>query len=173
MRNQAILALILAMNTLSATASSCDPKAESQELRTWSIPIKPCSITYVQKNKPIKTPAGEVMNSGERPPAYIFLSQPNRKEIAAVLEVYQACPPILNPAGFEYGPIPKLEMLSPSIADQIWGPPTISDGVRTYKLSALDKAEYVLELKFDPDKLSKYKITSKRLRGEPSWSLVQ
>jgi hypothetical protein len=139
----------------------------------WSIPLKPCSIP----DKPVEL--HEQSKSGDETscaipsrPSYRFLTKPKSSQITAVLKVFQACPAILNPGGFEYGPIPELKKLTVNDAQILWGKPLSSSDdhlTKTYRLQDANDAEYLLDLKFEKKKIVEYRVRSQQLRGDAKW----
>lgn len=147
---------------------------ERVTLEDWSIPFK----SLVPKNKPATTfitAQGEIYCVDQRPTASLFLTRPNESNYVAVLQVDHGCPAILNPDGFEYGPIPKLKDLTVLQADQLWGKAVNSDSSnleKIYRLAAADKSDYFLDTVFDETKLLKYRVRSHHVRGDAAWFSV-
>jgi hypothetical protein len=142
-------------------------------LADWSIPLKPCSIPY-NKGTAIKRESGEYICAINPPPAYLFLTGPNSEKFVAVLQIYQATPPVLNPEGFEYGPIPSLKNITKEDAEILWGNGASSlPDETTYKLKANTQGNFFIDLLFKDNRLAKYRVRGERLRGQPAWLLVK
>lgn len=109
----------------------------------------------------------------------LFLLRPDedgsRGHLSAIAEVKSNGSVILNPDGFNYGPIPDLKELTPEQADQLWArnPDKQSNSQKkTYKLLARNNQDVFLDLMFKNGRLQKYRIRGTVVKME-RWSKVQ
>jgi len=175
--------LLLTCAVISATffASSTNSQASERrfgrdkmtDLHNWSIPFKDgVLIPHGKPSITVRTADGEIRCADQRPTSYVFLTRPGESNFVAVLKVDQACPAILYPEGFDYGPIP-VSNLNLAAVEQIWGPAHVSTNnpdQKTYRLTSTDNADYFLDAVYNQNKLNKYRVRSIRLRGDATWT---
>lgn len=111
----------------------------------------------------------ETVCEDHKPNVYTGLMVPGKPNYVAIIQSNSCSPTILNPDGYEYGPIPALDKLTPSDAEVLWGAPTIEANQRTYKLVSAANDVYFVDISFDGSSLRQYRVRGKSLRGEPVW----
>lgn len=99
----------------------------------------------------------------------------NGNRCVAIVRVEPDDRVVLNPAGFNYGPIPMLSMLNESDADLLWGTTAkIKHGeIVSYTLPTYQSAdEITIETIFENTRLKKYKIVGASIPAT-SWKIVE
>ncbi|HEY9732350.1 MAG TPA: hypothetical protein V6C89_10585 [Drouetiella sp.] len=95
--------------------------------------------------------------------------------VAAVCEIEPNGEVILNPTNLNYGPIPAVPNLTLSQADMLWGDDTtvLADkNKRTYQLASFDNQISELEIEFNDQLISRYRIRGPQLTFR-DWTVVK
>lgn len=83
----------------------------------------------------------------------------------------------LNPSGFYYGDIPKLELMTPITAAQLWsstGQDKSTNGEQSYQLKNFLNDTFKIDLQFKNNKLLKYRVRSNcPFQKKEAWFSVQ
>ncbi len=147
---------------------------QTNHLRKWSILPKEVGNVELQPDTSNCAIVPKAMSRN-----LLFLLRPEedgcRGHLSAIAEVKPNGSVILNPDGFNYGPIPDLKELTPDQADQLWSQKPneeTSQPKRTYKLLARNNETVFLDLKFRNGQLQKYRIRGALVKTE-RWNQVQ
>jgi hypothetical protein len=143
-------------------------------LRTWCILPEECTKVYPPRDTSY---CGiEPRTSHDTQLKQIWLKRPGSKCCVAIVEVDAHKKVILNPPGFDYGPIPPLHDITPSQADELWGSDsgkTVQGNIHTYKLTSyIEPHQASIDLVFEKNKLQKYRVTSSEIDSS-DWYQVQ
>lgn len=103
---------------------------------------------------------------------WFMVTKPNEVNYVAVIAERKFAPALINPTEFfVYGPIPRIENITPKQADQLWGNGIMQNGTsnleRTYKLISKNQhdkiREFFIDLVFRSNKLQKYRVRSSEI----------
>ncbi len=141
--------------------------SSNKNLMTWSIPEKSIPLEHPIYDK-TRTELEETHCNSSVPARFLYLNQPNTGRKVAIIWFDQAGPAILNPPGFEYGPIPPLKEMTVADMRQLWGN-ELKDKATTSNekvfLLKYNETEYQLEMQFENGQLKKYRVEGPGIRG--------
>ncbi|HIA55133.1 MAG TPA: hypothetical protein EYN91_24120 [Candidatus Melainabacteria bacterium] len=162
----------------------CKPEStpNPEELASFSIKGQPSTEDSTKKKDNLFVCTFRKVHNFD----YFYLSKPKQQNIVAVLRVSKEREAVLNPDGFEYGPIPPLSEMSISVADCLWGDKDenidgnikSADGItieRTYYLVSDNQVfkDFFIDIVFERGLCQKYQVRSRgSTRINPGWQLV-
>ena len=138
-------------------------------LSSFSIDLKAIPPRTSKWISPTWTSPGEIICQDQKQDAYTGLKAVGKPNYIAVIKSNPCSPTILNPEGYDYGPIPALTKITSREADELFGKPIIQADQRSYKLLSATDSEYFIDFCFDGEKVKKYRVRGQNLRGEPVW----
>lgn len=168
-----LIFIVIACSIPASWAKKPDEKDSNITLNSFSIDLKqtvPRTSTFVVT--PWRLP-GETVCEDHKQDAYTGLKAIGKSNYIAVIKSNPCTPTILNPVGYNYGPIPALNTLTTEKADELFGQPIIHTNQRSYKLLSASNDSYFLDLSFDGTKLKQYRVRGQNLRGEPTWCSIE
>lgn len=146
--------------SISCLAHNNSPTVENAYLfKTWSIPPK----IMAPEPAPRRKDKFESVCTGKRWPDFVYLARPGENNFVAVVKFEPGSPAILDPEGFDYGPVPLLVNLTQAQANILWGLPISSNSstISTYRLTTFNEQEFFLDVRFRANKIEKYRLRSK------------
>lgn len=131
----------------------------------------------IAKVEPAKDPSDCAVrpNTVCRSPCKRELWVKNGNRCVAIVRVESDDRVVLNPAGFNYGPIPALKILTEAEADVLWGTKSKQKkgAIVAYTLPTYQSAdEITIEAIFENSRLRKYKIIGGSIPSS-SWNIVE
>jgi hypothetical protein len=160
-------------NSAVLDAKTVDSTQPVGALTSYSIRTLPSANPgHVDKIQDPDSPCEPWYKAAIKTTTQYMLTKPEQNNIVAVLKIEPNGDSVLNPDGFDYGPIPALAKMSLPVADQLWATNVQTSKAkerlrknvaRTYYLISADKNEFkdfYLDLLFENNCLQKYQIRS-------------
>lgn len=172
-RKKTSLILACSIFSLIVSPSQADEKVSmnNKDMRNWGIIPAKEFLVYTLPDIP-DCSVGKVRSTGRPYTKEIYLRRPGGKYASAVICSKKDGTVLLNPEGFNYGPIPSLNKITKSQADLLWGSKNgkeVIGNVVTYKLlpnfGYKTNKEVLLDIVFEDSKIKKYKIRSEFMKS--------